>query len=59
MGAGGNIRIKDQIISVSIQVNNLLDKKYIDHLSTLKEVNAFNPGRNISFHLRVPFSLTN
>ena len=59
IGTGGNIRIKNQMISVSIQVNNLLDKKYIDHLSTLKEVNAFNPGRNISFNLRVPFSMAN
>jgi iron complex outermembrane recepter protein len=59
IATGGNIRIKNQMISVSIQVNNLLDKKYIDHLSTLKEVNAFNPGRNISFNLRVPFSLAN
>jgi iron complex outermembrane receptor protein len=59
IGTGGYIRIKNQMISVSIQVNNLLDKKYIDHLSTLKEVNAFNPGRNISFNLRVPFSLAN
>lgn len=59
IGTGGNIRINKQMISASIQVNNILDKKYIDHLSTLKEVNAFNPGRNISIYLRVPFNLVN
>lgn len=51
IGTGGNIKIRKQMISLSIQLNNLLDKKYIDHLSTLKEVNSFNPGRNISFNL--------
>jgi iron complex outermembrane receptor protein len=45
-------------MSVSISVNNLLDKKYIDHLSTLKEVGLYNPGRNIAFNLKIPFSVT-
>ncbi len=57
MGIGGNITIINQVITISIQANNLLDKKYIDHLSTLKEVGAFNPGRNISFNLRIPFNI--
>jgi iron complex outermembrane receptor protein len=55
---GGNIQIKDQFISLSISANNLFDKKYIDHLSTLKEVNLYNPGRNISFNLKIPFGVT-
>lgn len=59
LGAGGNVGINKQMISISIQVNNLLNKKYIDHLSTLKEVNGYNPGRNFSFNLRVPFGLAN
>ncbi|OFY48938.1 MAG: hypothetical protein A2W85_14835 [Bacteroidetes bacterium GWF2_41_31] len=58
LSIGGNIQIKDQFISLSISVNNLFDKKYIDHLSTLKEVNLYNPGRNISFNLKIPFGLT-
>ena len=55
---GGNIQIKDQFISLSISANNLFDKKYIDHLSTLKEVNLYNPGRNISFNMKIPFGVT-
>ena len=58
LSIGGNIQIKDQFISLSISANNLFDKKYIDHLSTLKEVNLYNPGRNISFNLKIPFRVT-
>jgi len=48
LSIGGNIKMKNQFISLSISANNILDTKYIDHLSTLKEVNLYNPGRNIS-----------
>lgn len=54
---GGQIKISNQFLSIGISVNNLLDKKYIDHLSTLKEVNLFDPGRNIALYLRVPFGV--
>ncbi len=53
--AGGNIRWNNQSVSICLGANNLFDKKYIDHLSTLKEVSYFNPGRNISLTLKVPF----
>lgn len=52
---GGKIKAKNQSVSLVIGVNNLLDTKYIDHLSTLKEVNLFNPGRNIFLSLKIPF----
>ena len=57
LSIGGNINVKNQLISVSISANNLFDKKYIDHLSTLKEVGLFNPGRNIALNLRIPFTI--
>jgi len=52
---GGNIKMKDQFVSLRISINNILDTKYVDHLSTLKEVNFYNPGRNISLSLNLPF----
>jgi len=58
LSVGGNIRVKNQFVSLSVSVNNMLDTKYIDHLSTLKEVNMYNPGRNISLSLRIPFGVT-
>jgi iron complex outermembrane recepter protein len=57
LSMGGNIKVKNQMMSVSISANNLLDKKYIDHLSTLKEVGLFDPGRNIVLNLKIPFSI--
>ena len=54
-GIGADLIRKNHKISVSVNVNNLLDKKYIDHLSTLQEVNYFNPGRNIVFSIKIPF----
>jgi len=58
LSIGGNIKVKNQLTSVSISANNLLDKKYIDHLSTLKEVGFYNPGRNIALNLKIPFGVT-
>jgi iron complex outermembrane recepter protein len=54
---GGNLKAGNQLISIGIGANNIFDKKYIDHLSTLKEVNRYNPGRNISLTLKVPFGI--
>jgi iron complex outermembrane recepter protein len=58
LSVGGNIKVKNQFISLILSANNILDTKYIDHLSTLKEVNLYNQGRNISLNLRIPFGLT-
>jgi iron complex outermembrane recepter protein len=55
---GGGIKIRNQKLSISISVNNLFDKKYIDHLSTLKEVGLFNPGRNFTLSVKIPFSIS-
>ena len=55
INTGGEIHIKNQKISMTLGCSNLLDTKYIDHLSTLKEVNMYNPGRDIALTLKVPF----
>jgi len=57
IGIGSNIKVIKQLVSIGLSVNNLLDKQYIDHLSTLKEVNYFNPGRNISLTFKIPFGI--
>jgi iron complex outermembrane recepter protein len=57
VSTGGHLKWRNQLMAWSISVSNALDKKYIDHLSTLKEVNRFNPGRNISVSLSIPFGL--
>lgn len=54
---GGSVGVKTINVQLVIGVNNLLDMKYIDHLSTLKEVELYNSGRNISFTMKVPFEI--
>jgi len=56
-GIGADLEIKNQLLSLGLAINNVFDKKYIDHLSTLKEVNYFNPGRNISLSVKIPFGI--
>ncbi|HBL77610.1 MAG: hypothetical protein A2W90_03145 [Bacteroidetes bacterium GWF2_42_66] len=55
LGVGGNLSISNQSIFLGLSATNLLDTKYTDHLSTLKEVNYYNPGRNICLTMKVPF----
>jgi iron complex outermembrane receptor protein len=57
LSLGAQVKISNQLISIGISANNLLDQKYIDHLSTLKEVNMFDPGRNITLNVKVPFGV--
>ena len=57
-GIGTDIGIRDQVLSLSLQVNNLLNEVYMDHLSTLKGLGYANAGRNISINLRIPFGFT-
>ncbi len=45
---------KHQMI-MKIFVNNVFDKKYYDHLSTLKDLGYYNTGRNIGLGLRYKF----
>jgi iron complex outermembrane receptor protein len=54
---GSTFFIKKQPLCMGISVNNLLDTKYTDHLSTLKEVSMYNPGINVAFNLNIPFGL--
>ncbi|TKG90747.1 TonB-dependent receptor [Puteibacter caeruleilacunae] len=56
-GIGGEIKLKNEVITLSVQANNLFNETYTDHLSTLKEVGYHNMGRNISVNLKIPFGL--
>jgi iron complex outermembrane receptor protein len=47
IGFGGKIVLNKTIFNVNLNANNLLDKKYISHLSRLKTDGIPNIGRNI------------
>jgi len=57
LSMGGNLKVMNQLVSISLSANNLFDTKYIDHLSTLKEVNLYSQGRNICLNIKIPFRL--
>ncbi|OYX79893.1 MAG: hypothetical protein B7Y83_19030, partial [Flavobacteriales bacterium 32-34-25] len=47
LGFGGKIKWNKMALNVSLNANNLFDKKYIAHLSRLKTDGIPNIGRNI------------
>ncbi|MCX6280878.1 MAG: TonB-dependent receptor [Bacteroidetes bacterium] len=56
---GTKLKVKNQIWTLYISGKNVLDEKYFDHLSRLKEVGIYNMGRRITFGLVIPFGLYN
>jgi iron complex outermembrane receptor protein len=58
LGVGTTIPVGRQALQLEFSVNNILDKKYIDHLSTLKEVGYFDLGRNFALSVSVPFTIS-
>ncbi|OAQ38525.1 energy transducer TonB [Pedobacter psychrophilus] len=65
-GIGASFNLGKQIIRFNISGNNLLDKKYYDHLSRFKpgrldeadpNFGIYNQGRNITFGFYLPLSL--
>lgn len=51
----GGFEVGEFPVEMSFGVNNLFDKQYFDHLSTLKPLGYYNQGRNISASIRVEF----
>jgi len=56
-GIGTDIKWANQLVSLSVQLNNLLNETYIDHLSTLKGMGYYNIGRNINVNLKIPLRI--
>jgi iron complex outermembrane receptor protein len=52
-----DFHISQQTLNFGISINNIFDTQYFDHLSTLKPLNYYNQGRNISLSLKVPFGI--
>ncbi len=56
LGVGGNITFKNQQITISMQVQNLLNSKYFNHTSYYRLINVPEPGRNFIVNISLPFS---
>jgi len=59
ISAYSEVLVTKQVFIFGISVNNLFDKQYFDHLSTLKALGYFNQGRNINVSLKMPFGIGN
>jgi len=57
ISVGSNIKVFNQLITASINVSNVLNTQYFDHLSTLKGLNFYNQGRSINLAIKIPFGL--
>ncbi|WP_264793137.1 TonB-dependent receptor [Aureispira anguillae] len=60
LGVGFKIRVKKQAIHFGLQIQNLLDTAYLNHLSRYRILEIPEQGRNIVLSLKVPleFSLS-
>ena len=56
-GIGSSINWGSVPLKITINVTNIFDKVYINHLSLLKPLGIYDMGRNISLSVNVPFTL--
>jgi iron complex outermembrane receptor protein len=54
-GIGTSIATKKGAFNIWVTGQNLLNKTYYNHLSRYKLANIYNPGRNVTFGISVPF----
>ncbi|MCP4440055.1 MAG: TonB-dependent receptor [Aureispira sp.] len=57
LGLGWKLRIKNQYIHFNIQVQNILDTAYLQHLSRYRLLNIPEQGRNFVVSLKIPFEV--
>lgn len=54
-GAGGHVHFLHQGLQITLLCNNLLDAKYVDHLSRYRYYGIYNMGRNVVANLNLAF----
>ncbi len=54
-GFGGEVSLMKQAVQFNLSANNILDKKYIAHLSRLKPDGMYNMGRSITLGATILF----
>ncbi len=52
---GTDLKLGNYQASLLLSANNLFNEAYTDHLSSLKKLNFYNPGRNISLKISIQF----
>lgn len=59
IGFGTDIYFNNQVVKLNFNISNLLNTQYIDHLSTLRELNILDMGRSFNLRISLPFSILN
>jgi iron complex outermembrane receptor protein len=57
--AGTKLHLYKQPIMISLQAQNLLDTKYLNHTSFYRLIELPEAGRNIILSLKIPFKISN
>jgi iron complex outermembrane receptor protein len=55
--AGGKMKLGGQLVSVNLQVQNVLNTRYLNHTSFYRLIGLPEAGRNVVLALKIPFSL--
>ena len=53
---GGQINISNQPITINMQIQNLFNAKYFNHMSYYRLINVPEPGRNFVVNISIPFT---
>ncbi len=57
IGIGTGIKVNKQTLNFNLNISNLLDTEYIDHLSTLRDVGILDMGRSVNLKISIPFAV--
>jgi iron complex outermembrane receptor protein len=57
ISAGTNINFRQQDIRLNVQVQNLLNTRYLNHTSYYRMMDIPEPGRNLIISLHIPFTI--
>ncbi len=52
---GGSISVNRQSIDINLRIHNLLNRRYLNHVSFYRLIGAPEAGRNFSLSLNIPF----
>jgi iron complex outermembrane recepter protein len=55
LAIGTDVNWNNRLVSISIQVQNLLNRKYFNHTSYYRLINVPEPGRNVVLGVYIPF----
>jgi iron complex outermembrane receptor protein len=59
LNAGSLLKINSQSVNIRLQINNLFNTSYFDHLSFYRRLRIPEAGRDVHIYVEIPFFKTN